>query len=204
MKLSEKIFYYRKKTGKSQEELAEQIGVSRQAVSKWETGESEPEIAKLKTLSAVFGVTVDFLLSEEEPPEMRTGTQTEDVPPSKADAPKYPKWMDSAPGFIGRGLRRFGWLAGVYVAVVGALFLLIGGAAAIISNLMVSSYESSVESMMQDFGAGFYGSPFDSGLPQVETFNPVGILGGIIVAIGAVLLIGGIILAVWLRKKGKQ
>ena len=48
MKLYEKITLYRKKNGLSQEELAEKIGVSRQAVSKWETGDALPEITKLK------------------------------------------------------------------------------------------------------------------------------------------------------------
>ncbi len=66
MKLHEKIYYYRKKCGISQEVLAEKIGVSRQAVSKWETGDALPEVTKLKALSEIFGVTVDFLLNEDE------------------------------------------------------------------------------------------------------------------------------------------
>ena len=64
MKLHEKIIVYRKKCGLSQETLAEKIGVSRQAVSKWETGDALPEITKLKALADCFGVTVDFLLDE--------------------------------------------------------------------------------------------------------------------------------------------
>ena len=60
MKLHEKITAYRKKCGLSQETLAEKIGVSRQAVSKWETGDALPEITKLKALADCFGVTVDF------------------------------------------------------------------------------------------------------------------------------------------------
>ena len=60
MKLYEKITLYRKKNGLSQEELAEKIGVSRQAVSKWETGDALPEITKLKALADTFNVTVDF------------------------------------------------------------------------------------------------------------------------------------------------
>ena len=66
MKLSEKICSCRKKLGYSQETLAQELGVSRQAVSKWETGESEPEIEKVKRLAEVFHVTTDWLLSEEE------------------------------------------------------------------------------------------------------------------------------------------
>ena len=64
MKLHEKIIIYRKKCGLSQETLAEKIGVSRQAVSKWETGDALPEITKLKALADCFGVTIDFLLDD--------------------------------------------------------------------------------------------------------------------------------------------
>ena len=67
MTLSGKILYCRKKAGLSQEALAEKLGVSRQAVSKWETGEAVPELSKLVLLAAAFGVTTDWLLSESEP-----------------------------------------------------------------------------------------------------------------------------------------
>ena len=67
MKLSEKIAGERKKLGWSQEELAERLGVSRQAVSKWESGQSVPDLTKLLGLSKVFGVTTDYLLKETEP-----------------------------------------------------------------------------------------------------------------------------------------
>ena len=66
MKLSEKIAGERKKQGWSQEELAEQLGVSRQAVSKWESGQSIPDLTKILKLSEVFGVTTDYLLKETE------------------------------------------------------------------------------------------------------------------------------------------
>lgn len=59
--LSEKIYALRRKSGMSQEQLAEKIGVSRQAVSKWEGGLSTPELDKLKALSDCFHVTIDEL-----------------------------------------------------------------------------------------------------------------------------------------------
>lgn len=65
MKLSEKIYLYRKQSGKSQEQLAELMGVSRQAVSKWETGDAEPENSKLLLLAEHMGVTIDCLLCDE-------------------------------------------------------------------------------------------------------------------------------------------
>ena len=67
MTLGEKIQYYRKKNKLSQEELAARVGVSRQAVSKWELGDATPEVDKLVALARVFGVTTDELLSPEEP-----------------------------------------------------------------------------------------------------------------------------------------
>ena len=62
--LSERIYTLRRKQGLSQEQLAEKIGVSRQAISKWEGGLSTPELEKLKALSACFGITLDELTSE--------------------------------------------------------------------------------------------------------------------------------------------
>ncbi|MCI8601364.1 MAG: helix-turn-helix transcriptional regulator [Oscillospiraceae bacterium] len=59
--LSEKIYTLRRKSGLSQEQLAEKIGVSRQAISKWEGGLSTPELDKLKALSECFQVTIDEL-----------------------------------------------------------------------------------------------------------------------------------------------
>lgn len=60
--LGERLQAFRKAQGLSQEQLAEQAGVSRQAVSKWELGESAPELDKVVLLSEYFGVTTDYLL----------------------------------------------------------------------------------------------------------------------------------------------
>lgn len=62
MELSEKILQLRKALGLSQEQLAEQVGVSRQSISKWETGQSVPELEKLVALSRIFAVSTDELL----------------------------------------------------------------------------------------------------------------------------------------------
>ena len=59
MTLNEKIFQCRKRSGLSQEELAERLGVSRQAVSKWELGTAQPELDKLRLLAKTFGVSTD-------------------------------------------------------------------------------------------------------------------------------------------------
>ena len=65
MELPEKILQFRKALGLSQEQLAEQVGVSRQSISKWETGQSVPDLDKLVALSRVFGISTDELLGNE-------------------------------------------------------------------------------------------------------------------------------------------
>lgn len=63
--LSEKLYQLRKKSGLSQEQLAEQLNVSRQAISKWESGNAFPESEKLIIISNYFGVSVDYLLKDD-------------------------------------------------------------------------------------------------------------------------------------------
>lgn len=65
MIFADKLIRLRKKNGWSQEELAEKLNVSRQAVSKWESAQTVPELEKLLQLSALFGVTTDYLLKDE-------------------------------------------------------------------------------------------------------------------------------------------
>lgn len=65
MILADKITALRKKAGWSQEELAEQLGVTRQSVSKWEGAQSVPDMDKVVQMSRLFSVTTDFLLKDE-------------------------------------------------------------------------------------------------------------------------------------------
>lgn len=65
MILADKIISLRKKAGWSQEELAAQLGVSRQSVSKWEGAQSMPDMEKILQLSKLFGVSTDYLLKDE-------------------------------------------------------------------------------------------------------------------------------------------
>ena len=69
MTFSEKLMELRRRSGMSQEQLADRLGVTRQSVSKWESGTAMPELVKLISLSELFGVTVDYLVKDwmEEP-----------------------------------------------------------------------------------------------------------------------------------------
>ena len=65
MILADKIVSLRKKAGWSQEDLAENLGVTRQSVSKWEGAQSVPDMDKVVMMSRLFGVSTDFLLKDE-------------------------------------------------------------------------------------------------------------------------------------------
>lgn len=65
MTLGEKIYRLRTESGLSQEGFGDSLGVSRQSVSKWETGQSVPELDKVVAISNLFGVTTDYLLRDE-------------------------------------------------------------------------------------------------------------------------------------------
>lgn len=108
MKLNEKILYYRKRAGLSQEALAAKIGVSRQAVSKWELGDTVPELDKLVALAKTFGMTTDELLCLEEP-----GRETE--PDNQPQTPPIPEDVD----WVLRKSARFRrWYTPIYVGLV--------------------------------------------------------------------------------------
>lgn len=79
MILADKIIDLRKKNGWSQEELASQLGVSRQSVSKWESGQSIPDLDRILKMSDIFGVSTDYLLKDDVEPA--------DTPP-QMDAPQ--------------------------------------------------------------------------------------------------------------------
>lgn len=85
--LHEKIIHCRRKCGLSQEALGEAVGVSRQAVSKWETGDAIPEVTKLVALADVFGVSVDFLVRDGEyPGEIGKTAAAPSITPVKSSA----------------------------------------------------------------------------------------------------------------------
>lgn len=92
MLLAEKIMTLRKRAGWSQEELAAQLGVSRQSVSKWEGAQSVPDMQKVVQMSRLFGVTTDYLLKEElgEP----------EPAPAEPDAPLRCVTMEQAADYL--------------------------------------------------------------------------------------------------------
>ncbi len=231
MKLNEKIYHCRRKAGLSQEALAERIGVSRQAISKWETGEASPEISKLPLLAKTFGVTADWLLAEEDEPAQEESADPQPAPgghpyaaSSAAAGHTFPDWVDKLPGFLGQLLKKYGWIFGVRIAISGALFTALG----FVGKAMFGSMTSTAMDIFGGMGSvtaydnagnmmdlGKYGlsasdfggvsGPLSSSISMVSRMSsPADILLNFIIGIGLALLIGGAALAWYLKKKGSE
>ena len=90
MILADKIIEERKKNGWSQEELANKLGVSRQAVSKWESAGSIPDLQRILQMSELFGVTTDYLLKDEiEEAPLNEYVETNTIMVSMEEANQY-------------------------------------------------------------------------------------------------------------------
>ena len=167
MILADKIIDLRKKNGWSQEELAEKLGVSRQAVSKWEGAQSVPDMTRVLQMSELFGVSTDYLLKD----SLEMAEPAEDAPSDSL--PIRTVGMEEANAFLAArevnarhialgvllcilspiclillcGAQEFGYVplseagaAGIGVAV---LLLMVGGAVALFvtSGLRTGRYE---------------------------------------------------------------
>lgn len=128
MALSEKIYALRKKSNLSQEQLAEQLGMSRQAISKWESGKAIPESDTLVSISQYFHVTLDYLLKEDD--------AVLSEPAAKEDKEDTQKK-------VGTGMRKR--IAGVIICICGVVCLIVWG---LISILLPSTSNQIGESSM--------------------------------------------------------
>ena len=86
MTFSEKLIKLRHKEGISQEQLANRLDVTRQSVSKWESGAAMPELTKLIAISELFGVTIDYLVKDR---------IEEAVHPNASDTAQLEKQLDA-------------------------------------------------------------------------------------------------------------
>ena len=122
MELCEKLYELRRASGMSQEELAEKLGVSRQAVSKWESGATQPELSKLIELSKLYNVSLDELLSLEHARKQQTPTAEAPVQSSTEKTPS------AKPGFRNFCAQHRKIIAGAAIALVAAVVLYAVGA----------------------------------------------------------------------------
>lgn len=130
MILADKIIRLRKKNGWSQEELAEKMQVSRQAVSKWEGAQTIPDLGKILMLGNLFGVTTDYLLKDEMEDEEFTEENCTSVRKiSIAQANDFLEW---------RKLASIRIAVGTFLCVIAAIPLLILDAATEVSAWHIS------------------------------------------------------------------
>lgn len=226
MKLNEKILYYRRAAKLSQEELAAMVGVSRQAVSKWELGDATPEVDKLLALARAFGVTTDELLSGEEPGHDQREAEAPRAEPPGCTAPNPPQEgnFEKATGLIGRLIRTYGWLAGIYIALSGLGATIIGALARWGFGAIFDTSRDMMDSIggFGGFG-GMGGVEFSPNTPpelQEQILEELGLapaaspLGGIesfalgfatvVLVIGIATMIAGAALAAYLYQKGSK
>jgi len=134
MKLYEKIQYCRKNAGMSQEMFAEKLSVSRQSVSKWETGTAAPDLDNLVAIARLFGVTTDWLLMEDAPEVSAEQSASPEKTEKKPEFLTYDQWFEAAPAVLGGvilsglGLLIRSLIDWIFRTIFGSLELLTGAA----------------------------------------------------------------------------
>lgn len=131
MILADKIIRLRKKNGWSQEEMAEKINVSRQAVSKWEGAQTFPDLEKILQLSELFGVSTDYLLKDsiedEEFTDSSINSSVKRV--TLAEANEFIEWRKSASVLIA---------IATFLCIFSVIPFLILGAASELPSFVIS------------------------------------------------------------------
>lgn len=122
MIFADKLIQLRKKSGWSQEELAEQMDVSRQSVSKWEGAQSVPDLEKMVRLSKLFGVSTDYLLKDE--------IEEADGAPVEEESSLRRVTLEEAQRFLGVKAATAGTIArAVFLCIISPACLIFLGAA---------------------------------------------------------------------------
>lgn len=147
MTLREKLIVSRNKAGLSQMELANQLGVSRQAVSRWESGQSKPSTERLLALGVLYGVSIDQLLN----------TGNVEVPAAKTVS--APPEVESREAVILEKRCTRAWLKYVAAALCGALLML---AILLMLKLPEDTHNEPTSEVKYDNISGVsFGEPFD-------------------------------------------
>lgn len=171
MTFGEKLQKLRRGSGLSQEQLAEKLDVTRQAVSKWELGDSLPDAGRILTLSRLFDVSTDYLLKDDWEETQQTAA------PALLPEKKKP----------GKGYL----IAASITGGLGALgFLVIAVLSSMIVSFADSAYTDANGMTWYTSGSGYSFTGF------VEKYR----LGALLWVFGGLLLIGGILFYIWYQK----
>jgi transcriptional regulator with XRE-family HTH domain len=163
MTLGERILQFRKICGLSQEQLAEVVGVSRQAISKWETDQSLPEIEKILLLSKTFSISTDELLGNEAP------TKAEISSPQLAD-------------FVNDNIKKRQFTLGWITTVVGFILLIVE-----YFSLSIIQHNAMKLDMEYAAGSGYFSDPMEYAL--IEPMPTIFKITIAIIVVGVGLLV---------------
>ena len=166
MKTGNKITKLRKEKGLSQEDLAQELNVSHQSISRWELNEALPDAINLKSLSKVFGVSVDYLLDEEKDEFI-----DETIPEDGFDK--------------GVNLVKKHW------AKIGYYFIVIGGIGTLVTTLIKIYTKSAIDSFNSSLGDNFFtfGTTFQVSEPMTGFIGIGQILFILVLCLGIGLII---------------
>ena len=181
MTLGERIQHYRKLRGLSQEQLADLVGVTRQAVSKWELNEAMPDAAKLALLATALGVSTDCLLGLDQPPK-------EEVPLYAANVPQNRRGLA---GYFIRLFQRRGYVAGYIIMAYGLVAL-----------AMMRLVRFAFSQMLSPVDDPFFMLGAPSGFSTAMK-APLYVVDGLSI-LAAAVAVTGLVLAIYWKKKTKK
>ena len=134
MILADKIIELRKKSGMTQDELAEKLGVSRQSVSKWEGAQSTPDLARILKLAEIFSVSTDVLLKDELELEQNISTENIETVSVKAhvetEPPLRPVSMAEAVEYLEKNSKK------AFLVALGVALCILSPVAAILFEIL--------------------------------------------------------------------
>lgn len=175
MTLGEKLQLLRHSRGVSQEQLAEVLDVSRQAISKWECGDCAPDLENLRAICTYFGVTSDYLIWESAENAPRPEEPTE----KKSD---HAARRESVRNFV----RENAHWAGYLIAIVGGALLARMGISLLAMSIMLAQVPT--DGMVPDFS--MIGMTAKLMLPYIIIY--------------AAMIVGGLLLARWLKGRRER
>lgn len=147
MILADKIIELRKKSGMTQDELAEKLGVSRQSVSKWEGAQSTPDLARILKLAEIFSVSTDVLLKDELELEQEISTENVETASVKAhvetEPPLRPVSMAEAVEYLEKNSKK------AFLVALGVALCILSPVAAILFEILFEN------TAMEELGAIF-------------------------------------------------
>lgn len=209
MKFNEKLQQLRKSKNLSQEQLAELLSVSRQAISKWELGTTTPELEKVIKISQIFSVSTDYLLgiveNEQDEAQQAQNTQTQEdetIPLINKKNSIENERLIHKYKFMSGLIKKHSHVAGYIVSAYGFAFLLVSRFLAFSISMMSNFSDSSLNSdAFYNYNSSMI-SDYEAQTSSILTgFNA---LANGISIIAIIVIIAGFILAFRLKKKFKN